>query len=100
MENKVELILEELAFHLETLISFWLLVLRRGFSYDNQFERSRRQCASGQITSNILTQASWRLYEITQPPTSLCTTSNSLINLQLPHDHHGCPSRNDCHGRQ
>ena len=28
MENKVELILEELAFHLETLISFWLLVLR------------------------------------------------------------------------
>ena len=44
MENKVELILEELAFHLETLISFWLLVLRRGFSYDNQFERSRRQC--------------------------------------------------------
>ena len=28
-----------------------------------------------------------------QPPTS-------SINLQLPHDHHGCPSRNDCHGRQ
>ena len=32
---------------------------------------------SGQITSNILIQASWRLYEIRKPSTSLCTTSNS-----------------------
>ena len=36
-------------------------------------------CASGQITSNFLTQASWRFYEIRQPPTSLCTTSNFLM---------------------
>ena len=35
--------------------------------------------AYGQITSNFLTQASWRLYEIRQPPTSLCTTSNILM---------------------
>ena len=36
-------------------------------------------CAYGQITSNFLTQASWRFYEIRQPPTSLCTTSNFLM---------------------
>ena len=35
--------------------------------------------ASGQITSNFLTQTSWRLYKIRQPPTSLCTTSNFLL---------------------
>ena len=35
--------------------------------------------ASGQITSNFLTQESWRLYEIRQPPTCLCTTYNCLI---------------------
>ena len=40
-------------------------------THDYQFERSTLQCASGLITSNILTQASWRLYEIRQPPTSL-----------------------------
>ena len=39
-------------------------------------ERSMQQCTSGQITSNILTQESWRLYEIRQPPTSLCIISN------------------------
>ena len=32
-----------------------------------------------QITSNFHTQTSWRLYEIRQPPTSLCTTSNFLM---------------------
>ena len=34
----------------------------------------------GQITSNFLTQASWKLYEVRQPPTCLCTTSNFLTN--------------------
>ena len=38
--------------------------------------------ASGQITSNFLTQASWRL-EIRQPPTSLCTTSNFPTNAMV-----------------
>ena len=36
--------------------------------------------ASGQITSNFLTQASWRLCEIRQPPTCLRTTSNVVTN--------------------
>ena len=44
-----------------------------------QSDRRDNACASGQITSNFLTQASRRLYEIRQPPTSLCTTSNFLI---------------------
>ena len=35
--------------------------------------------ASGQITSNFLTQASWRLYEIRQPHTSLCTMSSYRV---------------------
>ena len=35
--------------------------------------------ASGQITSKFLTQVSLRLYEIRQPPTSLCTSSNFLV---------------------
>ena len=30
----------------------------------------------GHITSNFLSQAGWRLYEIRQPPNCLCTTSN------------------------
>ena len=52
----------------------------------NLSDRRGNARASGQITSNFLTQASWRLIEIRQPPTSLCTTSNSLVfNLQLPH---------------
>ena len=41
-----------------------------------QGDRRGNARASGQITSNFLTQASWRLYEIRQPSTSLCTTSN------------------------
>ena len=41
-----------------------------------QGDRRGNARAPGQITSNFLTQASWRLYEIRQPSTSLCTTSN------------------------
>ena len=36
--------------------------------------------SSGQTTSNFLTQASWRLYEIRQSLPCLCTTSYFLIN--------------------
>ena len=43
----------------------------------------------GQITSNFLTQASWRLYEIRQPPIFLCTTSNFLINTTIETFHAG-----------
>ena len=46
-------------------------LLNEWVTNDYKFERWLRQCASSQITSNILTQASWRLYEIRQPPTSL-----------------------------
>ena len=35
--------------------------------------------ASGQITSNFLTQVNWMLSERRRPPTSLCTTSNFLM---------------------
>ena len=39
--------------------------------------------ASGQPTPNFLNRASWRLYEIRQPPTWLCTTSNFLTNTTI-----------------
>ena len=52
---------------------------------DYQFKRSTQQCASGQITFNILTQASWRLYEIRQPPTCLCKeVGGYLTRYALP----------------
>ena len=38
-------------------------------------------CASGQITSNFLTQASWRFYMRSDDP------QLSVYNLQLPHKH-------------
>ena len=44
--------------------------------------------ASGQTTSNFLTQASWRLYEIRQTLTSLCITSNfhtSMTTVTFQH---------------
>ena len=37
----------------------------------------------GNVTSNILTQASWRLYEIIEPLTCFCTTSNFLTNKTI-----------------
>ena len=37
-------------------------------------------CASGQLASNFLTQASWRLYEIRL---LLCTTPNFLTNTTI-----------------
>ena len=46
----------------------------------NLSDRRGNAHASGHITSNFLTQASWMLYEIRQPPTSLCTTSNFITN--------------------
>ena len=42
-------------------------------------ERSTRQCGSGQITSNHLTQASWRLYEIRQP--NLCRAAFAILAM-------------------
>ena len=36
-----------------------------------------------QMTSNVLTQASLRLYEIRQHPTCLCTTSNFLMVIRV-----------------
>ena len=36
-----------------------------------------------QMTSNVLTQASLRLYEIRQPPTCLSTTSNFLMVIRM-----------------
>ena len=47
--------------------------------YTIQSDRRVNAHTSGQITSNFLTQACWRLNEIRQPPTSLCTTSNFLM---------------------
>ena len=54
-----------------------------GWLNNYQFELSTRQCVSGQITSNILAQASKRSYEIRQPPTCLCTTSSFLTNVMV-----------------
>ena len=72
--------------------------------------RSTWQCTSGQITSNFLTQASWRLYRIRQPPTSLCTTSNFLTNAKViisdmviihgHDDHHGWDSHHGQNSHQ
>ena len=45
--------------------------------------------SSGQTTSNFLTQASWRLYEIRPPPTCMCTTSNFLTNTTIETFHFG-----------
>ena len=46
--------------------------------------QSTRHAASarayGQITSDFLTQESWRVHEVKQPVTCLCVTSNFLIN--------------------
>ena len=46
--------------------------------------QSTRHAASGraygQITSDFLTQESWRLHEVKQPVTCLCVTSNFFIN--------------------
>ena len=56
-------------------------------TYDSSFrviDAAINAHASGQINSNFLTQASWRLCEIRQPPTSLCTTSNFLTNAIVP----------------
>ena len=58
----------------------------------NQGDRRGNARASGQITSNFLIQASWRLYEIRQPPTS-------SHNLQLPHSRHGHHDHLGHHGR-
>ena len=55
-----------------TLVSDWV-------TDDYQFERSTRQCLSSQITCNFLTQASWRLYEIRQPPTSLLLLCHKMV---------------------
>ena len=43
-----------------------------------QCDRRGNARASGQIASNCLTHASWRLYRIRQPPTFSCTTPNFL----------------------
>ena len=48
-----------------------------------QSDRRGNVHATGQITSNFLKQASLRLYEIRQPRTSLCTTSNFLTNTMV-----------------
>ena len=45
-------------------------------------EASTRHCTD-QITSNFLTHASWRLYEIRQLSTCLCTTSILLSNTTI-----------------
>ena len=45
-------------------------------------EASTRHCTD-QITSNFLTHASWRLYEIGQSSTCLCTTSILLSNTTI-----------------
>ena len=45
-----------------------------------QSDRRGNVRRSGQTTSNFLTQESWRLYEVKQPATCLCVTSNFLIN--------------------
>ena len=72
----------------------------------NLSNQSGNARGSGQITSNFLTQANWRLYEIRQPPTWLCITSNFLTDGRDgiygrdgnhsrdghhgPEGHHGC----------
>ena len=45
-------------------------------------EASTRHCTD-QITSNFLTHASWRLYEIGQSSTCLCTTSILVSNTTI-----------------
>ena len=60
------------ALYLPSWVTEWLMII-------NLSDRRGNARRSGQITTNFLTQARWRLYKIRQPPTSLCTTSNFLI---------------------
>ena len=48
-----------------------------------QSDRHGNLRASGQITSKFLTQVSWGLCEIRQPPTCLCATSIFLTNAMV-----------------
>ena len=66
----------------------FLLLLSSNFLFPCTFLAARaalylHRCGnartSGQITSNINTEVSWWLYDIRQPPTSLCTTSNFFL---------------------
>ena len=68
---------------LESWLNTWFLAARAAqylhMGLSHHYEFRAINAASGQITSNFLTHASCRLYEIRQPPTSLCTTSNFLF---------------------